>query len=247
MYRAVDLVFNGIAPQNGIISIRFTGPKGGEAIVQAIEIGPGEGGRGAVPVGVPPASQPVRKDENLLRNGGFEDGVTGDLGAMGKTGGGNGWTYVLAGARQAYIWAESEYAAHPDWGLPKYHSGKQALRTHADGNSHTIVYQDVAAKPKTKYVASAWIRADDLHGKGFGAHAGDSARLRVQEIDGAGAVVADHSGPAVTKAGDFVNSTIEFSTQAATVGLRFLLDTVIVCDYKEGHVTYDDCSLLEGK
>jgi len=54
MRRAVDLVFNNIQPANGIISIRFKGSYGGEAIVQAIEVGPGDGGAGAQPITVPP-------------------------------------------------------------------------------------------------------------------------------------------------------------------------------------------------
>jgi hypothetical protein len=53
--RAVDLVFNDIKPRNGIIEIRFTAAPTpasgeaarGEAFVQALEIGPGGGGKGA--------------------------------------------------------------------------------------------------------------------------------------------------------------------------------------------------------
>jgi hypothetical protein len=48
--RAVDLVFNGIQPQNGMISIRFRNQSNGEATAQAVEIGPGNGGEGAKPV-----------------------------------------------------------------------------------------------------------------------------------------------------------------------------------------------------
>ena len=59
--RAVDLVFNDLAPRNGILEIRFTGverlEKGqavrGEAFLQALEIGPGHGGRSTVPVSRP--------------------------------------------------------------------------------------------------------------------------------------------------------------------------------------------------
>jgi len=54
--RAVDLVFHGIAPTNGVIEIRFTAARG-EAFVQALEIGPGKGGNGARPVSVPAAGQ----------------------------------------------------------------------------------------------------------------------------------------------------------------------------------------------
>ena len=45
--RAFDLVFNDIQPKNGIIEIRFGGGKirgwQTEAMIQAIEIGPGTG------------------------------------------------------------------------------------------------------------------------------------------------------------------------------------------------------------
>lgn len=57
--RAVDLVFNTIQPQNGVIEVRFTNRRGGEAMVQALEIGPGHGGEGAIPVpAAPPATTP---------------------------------------------------------------------------------------------------------------------------------------------------------------------------------------------
>ncbi len=49
--QAVDLVFNKIQPRNGVIELRFRNP-GGTAFVQAIEVGPGEGGEGAIPVSV---------------------------------------------------------------------------------------------------------------------------------------------------------------------------------------------------
>ncbi len=52
-HQAVDLVFNDIKPWNGVIAIRFLGNKirglPRDAIVQAIEIGPGAGGPGSTP------------------------------------------------------------------------------------------------------------------------------------------------------------------------------------------------------
>jgi hypothetical protein len=57
--RAVDLVFNDIVPKHGIIRIRLKGRDGHEAIVQAIEVGPGHGGEGAMPVTLPEATQPA--------------------------------------------------------------------------------------------------------------------------------------------------------------------------------------------
>jgi hypothetical protein len=56
-HRAVDLVFNGIEPQHGIVEIRFTGTRN-DAIIQAIELAPGDGGTGAKAVSVLPATQP---------------------------------------------------------------------------------------------------------------------------------------------------------------------------------------------
>jgi hypothetical protein len=57
--RAVDLVFDGIEPQHGVITVRFRNDHGGEAIVSAMEVGPGDGGPGAKPLSAP-ASQPVQ-------------------------------------------------------------------------------------------------------------------------------------------------------------------------------------------
>jgi hypothetical protein len=59
--RAVDLVFNDLEPRNGIIEVRLTGGERlesgkamrGEAFLQALEIGPGDGGRGAKAVSAP--------------------------------------------------------------------------------------------------------------------------------------------------------------------------------------------------
>jgi hypothetical protein len=76
--RAVDLVFDDIAPRNGTVDVRLTGSnrvEGGsvvrmDAFVQAIEVGPGKGGRG-----VKPATAPKPKVSNLVPNAGFEDGA----------------------------------------------------------------------------------------------------------------------------------------------------------------------------
>jgi hypothetical protein len=246
--RAVDLVFNDIKPKNGVISIRFKGSQGGEAIVQAIEVGPGDGGKGAQPVTTAPASQPAPAERtgNLLKNGGFEEGAVGDLGAMGKNGGGNGWTYVFAGPTVSYLWAESAYSIHPEWGLPKIRGGKEALRTHTEGHGHTIVYQDVSVTPEHKYVASVWARTDDLHGKGFGKDPSDSAGLIIQEIDEKGKVTS-HPKQAITKAGDFQKVSFAFTAGKTTRTVRFILDTVIAGPYDQGHVTYDDCELVRAE
>jgi hypothetical protein len=62
--KAVDLVFNDIAPQNGIIEIRLVGNGGMDAFLQALEIGQGNGGTGTKPVSVqtPRQSKPKKQE-----------------------------------------------------------------------------------------------------------------------------------------------------------------------------------------
>ena len=50
---AVHLVFNDIRPKNGVVSIRFWHRHGGDAMVQAIEVGPGPSPPGAKPLPFP--------------------------------------------------------------------------------------------------------------------------------------------------------------------------------------------------
>jgi hypothetical protein len=83
--RAVDLVFNDLAPRNGVIEIRFTAARispadttaRGEAFVQALEIGPGSGGQGAKPVSASAvegiASEPFDYFENSWSVIGLKD------------------------------------------------------------------------------------------------------------------------------------------------------------------------------
>jgi hypothetical protein len=56
--RAADLVFNDLAPRNGIIEVRLKGADQAraEAFLQALEVGPGRGGKGAKPVVASPLS-----------------------------------------------------------------------------------------------------------------------------------------------------------------------------------------------
>ena len=237
--RAADLVFTGVQPQNGMVSIRFRNRHGGEAIVQAIAVGTGSGGPGATPVTVDLPWEPV------LANPGFEEGVAGATGSSGSTAGGLGWTYVFQGVQRSYVWGETGFDIHPECGLPTPRTGKEALRTHTDGAGHNLVYQDVEVLPGRTYVAAVWAKARDLGGTGFGTAAGDSAGLVIQELDGLGAVRATHRGSAITKACDWTKLDVTVAAQPDTRVLRFLLDTVIGSKYDLGSVTYDDCVLVE--
>ena len=238
--KAADLVFDNIEPRNGCIALRFRNRFGGEAIVQAIEVGPGPGGEGAKPICLPP---PDLEAGNLLVNPGFEEGVTGTVGSNGSTGGGLGWNYVFKGKQRSYVWGETGFKIHPECGLPKPRTGKEALRTHTDADGHNVVYQEVEVAPRTAYRASVWVKAADLRGKGFGAKPTDSAGFIIEELDEKGEVVVQHPKVAVAKPGDYAELTTSFTTSEKTVTVRFILDAVIAAKYDEGHVTYDDCSL----
>jgi hypothetical protein len=241
MRRAADLVFDDISPAAGVIEVRILPTYSGEAMVQAMEAGPGPGGAGNTPVTLSPAEGGA--SVNLLVNPGFEETAGGVVGRMGDTVPVAGWTYFFASPAQSYIWTESDYAQHPDWGMPEFHGGHQALRTHTDGNGHTIIYQDVPVQPKTAYGASVWVRAADLHGKGFGASPGDAASLVIHEHGICGKFLADLGTVSVTHAGPFAELTKTFTTGEKGAKVRFILDTVIGGPYNEGHVTWDDASL----
>jgi len=244
MRRAADLVFRNVRARSGTIEIRLTGVGAGEAMIQAAEVVPGDPGPGLRPVSLAGAASTGGAGGALV-NAGFEDGIPGDLGELGKQGGGSGWLYVFAGSSRAYIFPESAYAIHPEWGLPVVRSGKEALRTHTDGSGLTYVYQTAAVRPNTSYRASVWIMAVDLRGRGFGRAPTDRALLRVQELGADERPVAQHLSPAITDAGPYRQVAVRLRTRPETVKVRFLLETHIVAPYDEGHVTYDDAELVE--
>ncbi len=246
--RTTDLVFNDIAPRNGVIEVRFKGarvmdgekPVRGEAFVQALELGPGDGGKGLQPV----SSSALEPTGNLLMNPGFEETERGATMLRGTQHDVTGWTYEFAGPMKSYIWQERDYSQHPPWGLPEFHSGHGAIRTHSDGNGQTMIHQDVEVVPNTRYTASVWVRAVDLHGKGFGQNKKDAAGLLIMELNAQGKVVHQYEKAKVTKSGPYTQLTKTFTTNASTSQVRFILNTLIHCPYEEGHVTYDDCSLM---
>ena len=136
--KVVDLVFNDVAPQDGVIITRFTSVRvaegdqstRGEAFVQAIEIGLGSGGRGATPV--PSTAADRAWTGNLLLNPGFEETRDGTLAQMSGKDIRSEWTTELTSSTNCYIWQESAFSQHLDWGPPEFHSGQGAIRVHAD-------------------------------------------------------------------------------------------------------------------
>jgi len=242
--RAVDLVFNDIQPKNGVIAIHLYGTYEGEAIIQAIEVGPGRAEGGAKPICVK-AEEKV--GVNLLKNPDFEETTGGSYGRMGDKANIAGWNYLFLSPSQSYIWEERDYINHPDWGLPEIYSGNQAVRTHSDGDGHTVIYQDVPVIPGATYRASVWVRAVDLRGKGFGRSPGDRASLIVQEMAPCGKVLVEHPPVTIREAGPYRELALEFTTSEKTSCVRFILEVVIGCKYDEGHITWDNCSLVRIK
>jgi hypothetical protein len=107
--QAVDLVFNDVAPENGVLVIRFASVRvavgdqamRGEAFVQAIEVGPGSGGRGAKPVSSAAASRAW--SGNLLLNPGFEETRDGILAQKRGHDIRNEWTTELTGSTIGFL------------------------------------------------------------------------------------------------------------------------------------------------
>lgn len=224
--RAVDLVFNDIEPRNGVIDFRFTGgdPKagiGGEAFVQAIEVGPGDGGAGAKPVCV--------AYRNLLRNPGFEDDkkrpslVFPDY-----------WQREGDTAVPRRETAAAKAVREP----PEVAEGAEAVRIVGKGRCR--LSQQIAVRPNSPYRASVVVKCRDVGGKGFGRNPGDRAALVLEEWDAAGNRIAETS--AVAKASQ-TYLALTLTTRPNTAKIRFVLDTVLGCDPKEGSVTYDACVL----
>ncbi|HOX59245.1 MAG TPA: malectin domain-containing carbohydrate-binding protein [Candidatus Paceibacterota bacterium] len=246
--KAADLVFNGVKPKDGIIEIRFTGlltgdgdqTLRGEAFVQAIEIGPGAGGHGARPVSSSLSFNPAR---NLLLNPGFEETTAGTAADKYGKYSGEEWRAELRSSGRCYLWQESAFAGRPKEGLPELHAGKGALRTHADKDCHTQVYQDVDVQPGATYTGTVWVSAADLQGKGFGRSAGDSAGLLLLELDKDLKPLGPPARSEIKAAGPYTRLTQTIRTGPHTVKLRFVLETVLNCSVWDGHVTYDGCEL----
>ncbi len=231
--RAVDLVFPGIEPRNGVIDIRFTGGDAdqgvlGEAFVQAIELGPDVRGPSAAPV--------CLIGRNLLRDGGFEAG-TAETGGEPRPAIGQ-WQFSPQAGGSVRIERESE-AKTAGPGEPG--TGSDAVRISGKGQSRVV--QEVAVRPESTYRGSVWVLARDHDVHGFGRSAGDSAGLILEELDGAGKLLAAHPKAAVSEAGPFRYVSSEITTTARTERVRVVLHTAMECEGPDGSVTYDQCQL----
>ena len=239
--KAVDLVFNNITPKNGVIEIKLSGGLPGiqdaQAFVQAIEVGPGNGGTGAIPVTV--------NESNLLANPAFDEGCPIKTGTNNLNGSGAGWAWTLTPG--ACLGAENTGNLEPKC----IRSASGALQESADyaGGETSLAYQVVNALPSTRYRAGTFVK-----GVGdFGASAGDSAGLWVKELRADGSVACDHGKKMITKAtANWVQKELVFTTRSDTAKIWYGLQTFIGCKRNAGHVVFDDCyldmpSILSGK
>jgi len=231
--RAVDLVFPGITPRNGVIDVRFTGgdPEHGvfgEAFVNAVEVGPEITGDGATPV--------CLLGRNLLRDGGFEEAVP-KTGSQPRAAIG-AWQFTPQGAGGMRIDRESEAKTG---GAGEPGAGSDAVRISGKGQSRLA--QEVAVRPERTYRGSVWVLARDNDGRGFGHGAGDSAGVILEELDAAGNLLTAHPKAAVAEAGPYRYLSREITTTAKTERVRVVLDTALGCEAADGSVTYDQCQL----
>lgn len=253
MNRGFRLTVPNVRPRNGVIDVTVCSAgasagdpdctvDGDEATLHALEVAPGD---------VAPGVTPVRfagdlSGRNLLRNPGFERGSFQAVCPPGWTGTAEGWTGQSLGPGQAYLYVESAYIIHPDWGLPEYHCGQQALRTHADAQGTTRVWQDAPIRPGIPAEAAVWVRcADNAPGKGFGAHPDDRAALIVDELDAEGRIVRSHLPVERRTPGPYTRLAIRFEPEPSTRMVRVILEAAQHAPYYQSHVTWDDASLVQ--
>ena len=224
--KAVDLVFNNIQPQNGVIDIRFIGGDPamsilGEASVQAIEVGPGSSRAGATPI--------TMLGRNLLRNGGFEH-----------------WAKVAEKAGPVEVWKceaenDSSTGVEPVVVLADdQEAGSQvaegAIAARIRGRGRSRLAQEVAVRPGSTYRASALV-------SGQGELADCSADLVLEELGANGLVIAQHRQPAAIELGAFRYVSQQVTTSPDTARVRFVLETVLGGDAQSNTVSYDHCVL----
>ncbi|MHB1001488.1 MAG: carboxypeptidase regulatory-like domain-containing protein [Armatimonadota bacterium] len=229
---AVDLVFNGIKPRNGMVEIRFIGgdPKNGlpgEAFIQAIEVGPGNVS-GGLNEGI---ANPRLIEENLLINPGFEDGIK-----AGKSG--IGWKYNTTGDCRFAPESSLRGSSGPD--VMEIGSGKESLRVSSDNGGTATAYQDILVNPNSEYRASVWVRPRyPVYD-----YTVDHAGFILEEYNSAGKLVSRIDNSRQEYQGYTYLEKI-FETKPDTRRVRFILIAVLDRP-KDQSITFDNC-VLDGK
>lgn len=223
--RAVDLVFNDLEPRNGVIDFRFVGSNpnsanAGVAFVQALEVGPGDGGTGATPVSV--------AHGNLLRNPSFETWDTQAASGLPAS-----WKSTGDGALAQRETAAAKVLDRPAFVI----ADTEAVRIVGKGRCR--LSQEVVVRPSANYRASVVVKTWDAGGDS-GRPSSDVAAVVVEEMDAEGNVIAQSSE--VAKSPEAYLS-LTLTTKPNTAKLRFALDSVQHSDPGHGGVTFDACVL----
>ncbi|MCL5103413.1 MAG: hypothetical protein M1133_04785 [Armatimonadetes bacterium] len=160
-----------------------------------------------------------------------------------------GWTYIKTDGSGNYFWRESECTGYSTG--PLYHEGSQALRVESNWPSATAMqwqaYQDVGITGGQSFTASAWVvTVDDVNGTGwgFGSTSDDWAGVVVEELNSSDAVIATHQAGFTNAVPTYREATVTFETLAAAVKLRFKVSALMHGNYTQGHVSFDDTSLV---
>ncbi len=228
--QAVDLVFAGIRPRNGILEFRLTGGNpalgvAGEAFLQNLAVVPAEGRPAAGPVPVTVAYR------NLLRNGGFEEWGEAPAGGQGPV----NWRWEGRGTLRP---ASAAGDARP----AETAEGREAARISGGGQSR--LYQEVGVRPRSVYRASVMIRTGADADPVAGPNPAASGGIVLEELDAEGRLLAAHPKATLAEGTPLFRwLSVEITTGDATARLRFVLDTRDDSAPGQGWVTYDQAAL----
>ena len=184
---------------------------------------------------------------NLLINAGFEDGdIFAECNSAETTSGKTkGWSFRLT--KCAYIRSEANrmFQFGPS-GIPDVKEGRNALFAGTRIGGDFTVCQEARITSGKPYHASAWVRAYDADGQGFGVSGRDYAGFRIEEHDRLGFIVSSHAGNYLMACNEkYALLEESFVTSELSASVMFILEAAISCNHWHGCVRFDNCSLTE--
>jgi len=184
---------------------------------------------------------------NLLKNPGFEDGIslTACIDAETAAGRNSGWLYKLT--QDTYIRSEAgkEFFYGPTGAL-HVKEGKDALYMGSLTGGKIAVYQEIMVQQSKPYYAAAWVKAYDADGMGFGVSGCDYAGIKIIEYDETGLKISEYKSESIkTRTEDYTQLVLSFKTAPTTSKILFILETNISFNHWHGCVRFDDCILTE--
>jgi len=183
--------------------------------------------------------------DNLLVNGGFEDGTAYINQSAGLTATVAGWTYATDPN-----WSGFWNGAETEWGGgATLRTGARSLRVfhygstlgYPDGWRTSDAWQVVRVAPSQDYTASAWVFIYLAPGEEIGQQF--RAGLRIEELDSQGATIASRQSRFNSASTQWRQVKISFRTTSETTHVRFVLTNHWLLHESLNHITYDDCAL----